>query len=163
MSDIADEAGASRQSVYRFFEDRSALIQYILNQRISRMAHQLHSVFMTYETLDQAVIDGSVASLAIARADPLYNAIVLNSTDHNLDLFLVRGSDEIHQTMLENWGPILDRARGSGALRQDLSNSEIVEWIRQFHTGLAIRDDFDEAAQRRALRNFLLPSLKFSA
>jgi|HubBroStandDraft_3_1064219.scaffolds.fasta_scaffold93548_2 AcrR family transcriptional regulator len=161
MSDIADEAGASRQSVYRFFEDRSTLIQYILNKRISLMGEALRSVFNTYASLPEAIVEGSLASLTIGWSDELYLEIISHNTDHGLELFLYRGTKEIHQIMMEIWGPLLDRARASGELRQDLTNSQIVDWIRHVHASLAIRDDLDAAARRKILENFLLPSVQY--
>jgi len=163
MSDIADEAGASRQSVYRFFEDRSSLIQYILNKRISLMGEALRSVFNTYTSLREAIVEGSLASLTIGQSDELYLEIISHNTDHGLELFLYRGTKEIHQIMMEIWGPLLDRARASGELRRDLTNSQIVDWIRHVHASLAIRDDLDAAAQRKMLEDFLLPSVQHCA
>jgi AcrR family transcriptional regulator len=45
LDDVAEEAGLSRQSVYRAFESRSALIQFILDQRIQAMGAALQSYF----------------------------------------------------------------------------------------------------------------------
>ena len=163
MADIADEAGASRQSVYRFFEDRSSLIQYILNKRISLMGEALREVFSKYGSLREALVEGSLASLTIGQSDELYLEIISHNTDHGLELFLYRGTKDIHQIMMEIWGPVLDRARQAGELRQDLTNSRIVEWIRHVHASLSIRDDLDAADRRKLLEDFLLPSVQYSS
>lgn len=85
MADIAEEAGASRQSIYRFFEDRSALLQFILEQRISAMARQLKTRFDKYQSIDEALVDGSLESIMAARSDELVNSIITSSTDHSLE------------------------------------------------------------------------------
>jgi AcrR family transcriptional regulator len=151
MADIADAAEMSRQSVYRFFEDRSALIQYILNQRISALAEALRVKF--------ALIEGSVISIRASREDTLFDEIVANGTDHGVELFLLRGTEDIRRIMGEYWKPLLDQARKEGRLRPGITNERILEWIRHIHTILRLRDDQDEEAQRRMLRDFLVPSI----
>ncbi|MEQ8558229.1 MAG: TetR/AcrR family transcriptional regulator [Henriciella sp.] len=159
MADIAEEAGASRQSIYRFFEDRSALVQYILERRITNMARSLKQEFSTYSTVDEALVEGSLASIRIARQDQLFNSIVVNSTDHSLELFLVRASEEIRDIMAANWAPLLQQARENGRIRDSITNEQIMEWIRHVHTVMMIRDDESEDAQRALLQSFFLPSV----
>lgn len=67
MADIADEAGISRQSVYRFFEDRSTLIQYILNRRISGMADSLVAQFRKYKQMLRDFFVPSILASAPSR------------------------------------------------------------------------------------------------
>lgn len=159
MSDIADEAGVSRQSVYRFFEDRSALIQYILNQRISAMAAELKPVFAAYKTIEEALIEGSIRSIEASRRDDLFTQIVTSTTDHSIELFLFRGTDDIRTAMLGFWAPILDKARKEGRIKPKMTNDRIMEWVRHVHTILMLRDDQDEAVQRQMLRDFFVPSI----
>lgn len=159
MADIADEAGFSRQSVYRFFEDRSALIQYILNQRISAMAESLKPHFAKYKTIEEALVDGSILSLRSSRNDPLFVKIVTTSTDHSLELFLFRGTDDIRRVMLSYWAPILDKARSNGRIDAAMTNERIMEWVRHVHTILMLRDDQDERVQRQMLKDFFVPSI----
>jgi len=159
MADIADEAGFSRQSVYRFFEDRSALIQYILNQRISAMGESLKPHFAKYRTIEDALVDGSIVSLRASRNDPLFVKIVTTSTDHGLELFLFRGTEDIRSVMLSYWAPILNKARAEGCIRASLTNERIMEWVRHVHTILMLRDDQDEKAQRQMLKDFFVPSI----
>lgn len=159
MADIADEVGASRQSVYRFFEDRSTLIQYILNNRIAQMAERLTKQFSRYQTIEEALVEGSLLSIRQGRKDPLFMAMVTESTDHRLEVFLLRGTDQIRTSMLMYWGPILDQARDEGRIRSNLTNERLLDWIMSFHTILMLRDDQSEAWQRSFLQDFFLPSI----
>jgi len=158
MADVAQEAGLARQTVYRLFATRSELLEYIADQRILVMAEKLFPYFREVESLDEALIEGSLLSLRVGRSDKLFAEIVTQSGDHSFDQFLFRGSETVQKLMLDLWGPLLDRARAAGRLRAGLTNDYAVEWIRNVHSVLTMRDE-DEAAQRRMLETFLVPSL----
>jgi AcrR family transcriptional regulator len=159
MADIADEANISRQSVYRFFEDRSTLIQYILNERISVMAESLRAPFSKFKTIEEALVEGSLISLRTSRKDKLFTEIVTASTDHSIEVFLMRTTEDIRTAMAQLWTPILDKARADGLIRAGITNEKILAWIRSVHTVLTIRDDLDEKAQRQMLQDFFVPSV----
>lgn len=159
MSDIADEAAISRQSLYRVYEDRSTLIAELLNQRISDLALTLAPQFSAFATIEEALVEGSLLSNRVGRDDWLLAAIVTTSLDHSLELFLLKGSPEIDRSMMSYWGPILNDARDQGRLRPDISNEDILEWLRHVHTVLLLRDDQDEDAQRTILKRFLVPAI----
>lgn len=159
MVDIAEEAGASRQSIYRFFEDRSALIRFILDRRITDMAASLRETFARYDSLEETLVEGSIASLKVSRSDVLFSKIVATSLDLSIEQFMLRGSQEINDSMASLWNPILERARLEGKLADTVSNSDIIEWVRHFHTILTMRDDLDEVGMRRMLQRFFVPSI----
>lgn len=159
MVDIAEEAGASRQSIYRFFEDRSALILYIVDQRITGMAEALRETFAKYQSLEEALVEGSIASLKISREDTLYSAIVATSLDLSIEQFMLRGGEQITASMISFWGPLIDRARDENKIVEGLTNADIVEWIRHVHTILTMRNDMDDISMRRMLQRFVVPSV----
>jgi len=144
MEDVAEAAGVSRQTVYRFFPTRADLLEFIMGERIE---------------IEEALIEGSIKSIKIGQNDALFNEIVAQGGDHRLDQFLLRGSPAVQKRMLELWEGVLDRARDQGRLRPGISNEQAVEWIRGQHALMTIRGDYDEAAQRLMLRTFVLPAL----
>ncbi len=159
MADIADEAGISRQSVYRFFDDRSALIRYILDIRIAVAGKVIAKEFSAFRTLEEALVEGSLLSIRIARQDELFRTLVTDSADHSLELFLLNVTPEIRKVMWSYWGPLIDRARAEGAIADHLTDEQIMEWIRHVHTTLTIRGEDEIENQRRMLRNFFVPSI----
>jgi len=159
MADIADEAGISRQTIYRFFDDRPALVQYILNKRIAEMGRTIAKKFSAYKSLREALVEGSLLSIREARKDRLYSTLVATSTDHSLELFFLRGTPEIREVMLSYWNPLIEKSRAAKEVSNDLSTEEIMEWIRHVHTTLVIRDDKSEAEQRAMLQRFFVPSI----
>lgn len=159
MEDVAEAAGVSRQTVYRFFPTRADLLEFIMGERIERMAKRLRKFFSELEDIEEALIEGSIKSIKIGQNDALFNEIVAQGGDHRLDQFLLRGSPAVQKRMLELWEGVLDRARDQGRLRPGISNEQAVEWIRGQHALMTIRGDYDEAAQRLMLRTFVLPAL----
>ena len=159
MADIADEAGISRQSVYRFFDDRSALIRYILDVRIAAAGKVIAKEFSAFETLEDALVDGSLLSIRIARQDDLFRTLVTDSADHSLELFLLNVTPSIRKVMWSYWGPLIDKARADGQIADHLTDDQIMEWLRHVHTTLTIRDEDDIEAQRSMLLNFFVPSI----
>lgn len=159
LSDVADEAGLSRQSVYRAFESRSELIQFILDQRIRAMGAALDPYFASMPDIEDALVEGSVRSLAVSGADELFREIVENSTDHSVETFLLRGTPAIREMMHRLWDPIIDLARADGRIRRSVSNERFIEWLMSVHTMMTIRGHESQAELRRELRDFFVPSL----
>ncbi|HEX7759090.1 MAG TPA: helix-turn-helix domain-containing protein [Caulobacteraceae bacterium] len=159
MIDVAKAANLSRQTVYRLFEARAALLEYIATQRIQAMGEVLKPYFAEVDDLEEALVEGSMRSMAVGAKDRLYQEIVAQSGEHQVEVFTFKGSAEIQQLMVDLWSPVLNKARERGQLVFDMTNEEIVEWIRNQHAMLFIRDDYDEAKQRQILSCFLVPSL----
>jgi hypothetical protein len=93
------------------------------------------------------------------RTDTLVRDIFVEGGGHDIDRFYFGGSEEIFHHMMLLWTPLLDRARENGELRSGISNEVAVEWIRNVHGLLQIRDDYDEQMMRQVAANFLVPSL----
>lgn len=159
MADVADEAKLSRQSVYRAFATRSELIQAILDRRILEMGATLQPYFASLPPLTEALVEGSIRSLRVARNDTLYRQIIEHSTDHSIEKFLVQGSESIRNMMLGLWGPIFDRARTDGQLRPGITNEQLIDWVMGVHSMLHLRDDMGDDALRVQLETFFVPSV----
>lgn len=159
MIDVAKAADLSRQTVYRLFEARATLLEYIATQRIKAMGEVLRPYFAEVDDLEEALVEGSMRSMAVGAKDTLFQEIIAQSGEHQVDVFIFKGSAEIQQMMVELWSPVLNKARERGQLVSDTSNEEIVEWIRNQHAVFSLRDDYDEARQRQIFSCFLVPSL----
>lgn len=159
MNDVADAADISRPTLYRIFATRTDLLAYILGQRISAMGDALRTFFAETVSLKEALIEGSLLALSIRRRDTLFEEIVHTASDWSLEQYLIRGSDDVRAMMLDLWGPVIDRARAEGRLRAGVETGEAVDWIRQQHALLGVRDDLDDTQRRRLLEIFVVPAL----
>jgi len=158
VKDVADELGVTRQTIYRLFDTRSALLAYVADRRIRKIGSGLKECFARFESLEEALVEGSMRALSAARDDPLLEEIVRNS-DHDVDNFLFTGTSGIQAVMLELWSPLLDAARQRGQLRPGISNDEAVVWIRHCHAAATIQDNLTPDEQRCLFRKFLVPSM----
>lgn len=160
MADIAEEAGISRKTLYRIFDDRPALIEYILQQRMRALGGKLRKKLSRIEDFEKAIVEGSVYSMRISREDKLFNEIIKRDTNHRIELFLFGPRDEIKAEIIELWSGVIQNGREQGLVRPELSDERIVELLANVHALLLIRDDYSEKEQRAFLTDFLLPALR---
>lgn len=159
MEDVAAAADMTRQTVYRLFGDRSALIREVISERIRLFGQGLFSYFQSGVSAEEALIDGFLLCHRAAVSDGLLMELVREQGDHELEKFIFRGSDDARRVMDALWTPLLNEARAKDRLR-DASNDQIIDWIRNIHGVFFLRgEDYPEAEMRQYLRVFLLPSV----
>lgn len=159
MSDVAATLGIARQTLYRVFDTRGKLLAHLASKRISELGETLKPQFARFGTLEEALVEGSLISIRSGIEDELLSEVFRHSDDHSFEQFLFKGSPEIQAVMLEIWGPLIDDARYRGRLNGDSSNEQVVEWIRNVHAMLTLRDDYDDETVRDMLARFITPSI----
>ena len=159
MADIAEEAGVSRKTLYRVFEDRAALVENILDQRLMKIFRNHKKELAKFQDLEEALIEGSILAVAGARTDKLFNDIIQKDTNRRVEQQLLSLNAMARQRLVAVWTPLIDRARTQGLVRKHLTNERIVELLGSIHTVLLIRDDFSKADQRAFLQDVLVPAI----
>ena len=160
MADIAEEAGISRMTLYRAFEDRPTLVEYILDRILSDLAEEPRAKIQSFETLEEALVEGSIISLNVGRGDDLFTTIVLKDTNHSVEQYMLRGSPRMLEGMLATWVPVFEKARAAHEIRTDLEDARLVELIIFVHSLLFMRDDQSDDERREFLKDFLVPAIK---
>ncbi|WP_082544920.1 TetR/AcrR family transcriptional regulator [Sphingopyxis sp. Root1497] len=158
MIDVARKLGVTRQTIHRLFETRTILLEAVAEVRIQAAAKKLVSMFATHDDIEETLVHGTLQSLAVGRSDKLLYEIQ-QQADHGVDQYMFRGSPMIQQLMLDIWGPVLDRARAEGRIRDGIDNDKIVQWVRNVHAMINMRSDYSEAQQIEMLRDFFVPSI----
>lgn len=158
MTDIAKEAGISRNTLYRVF-DRPTMIKELLELRISNLGKKLRVKIRSYSNVEEALIEGAVASVVAARQDKLINNIVLKETDHRLEGFMLRGSETLRRDLYDLWSPIIAQGRKEGIVRSNLSDHRITELIMSTTSLLLMRDDFNRNDQKEFVKDLLVPAI----
>ena len=159
MEDIAREAGVARSGVYRVFDSRGQIIEEAIRARVTELAVELHRVLESTTGFEEALVEVSLATVHVARHDHEFRDLIDSHTELRIYDALTSHQTELHQFILRFWAPSFAAARSAGALRDTVTDDEIVEWLSGVWMMLAQRTDLDEAAERRILRQFLLPSL----
>lgn len=159
MADIATEAGISRKTLYRVFEDRPSLIEQILRLRLTDLAIKVRRKFAGFTDLEEAIVEGSLFGISAARRDKLINNIVIEETDHRLDQFLLGANEGVRKELMEIWEPLMEMGRSKKQLRKELSNERMLELLMGVHGFLLMRDDYGRKEQRAFLVDFMVPAL----
>ena len=159
MNDIADEAGISRRTLYRQFDDRPALVAEILDRRLSELHASVVAHLATYDDIEAALIEGSLFSVEAGESDDLVAEIVRHEHAGTPERFLLRVNDSIAARVLESWSVVLDRGRAQGRVRTGLSDTRAVELIMTVHTVALLRDDLGRDGRRALFRDLLVAAV----
>jgi len=162
MADIADAAGISRKTLYRVFDDRPSLIEHLLAHRLRALGDDIRKKIRGFRSFEKALIEGPIATVALGQEDPLLEEIVLTSTNHRIELFLLRGNAQIIRHMNDTWSPVIEKGRKQQIVRAELSDERIVEIIMSMQLLLFVRDDQSPARQRAFLRDVLWPAVTYA-
>ena len=162
MEDIAEAADISRKTLYRVFEDRTALIEHLIAYRMRELGTNLRKKVRGFKDFKKALIDGPIATVALGQEDSLFAEIILNATNHRIEQFLLRGNPQILEHMHETWFPVIEEGRERGIVRKELSNERIVEIIMHMQLLLWMGDDLGPAKQRALMRDILWPAVTYS-
>ena len=159
MADIAETADISRKTLYRVFEDRTALMEHLIAYRMAELGTSIRKKVRSFKSFEKALIDGPIATVALGQEDPLFAEIILSATNHRIEQFLLRGNPRIINHMNETWFPVIEQGRKQGIVRKELSNERIVEIILHMQLLLWMGDDLGPTKQRSLMRDVLWPAV----
>jgi len=159
MADVAKSAGVSRQTLYNTIPGRDDLIEAVVVLRIEELSGELREVLEGQPTFVDAIVETSLASIAMARKDPELTNLVETATSIRLFEIIAGPFPTVHESVVRLFQPLFERARRAGELRADVSDDELVDWIRTVYLSLILRTDLEGDGLRRVVRKFLLPSL----
>ena len=161
MADIADAADISRKTLYIVFENRTALVEHLIAYRMAKLGSSIRKKVRGFKDFEKALIDVPIATVALGQEDPLFAEIILATTDHRIEQFLLRGNPQIIGHMNETWLPVIEAGRKQGIVRKELSNERIVEIIMHMQLLLWMGDDLGLAKQRALMRDILWPAVTY--
>lgn len=144
MKDIAVAAGCSRATLYRYFENRSALHTAYIHREARAVGARV-AVAIAPLAREDRLLEGMVASLRLVRENPSLSAWFTDST------MGARAADESEVV----------QAMVSGLLRSmDLPGAERrARWLVRVLTSLLIAPGRDEAEERAMLAEFVIPGI----
>jgi AcrR family transcriptional regulator len=148
MNEIAEAAGCSRATLYRYFENREALRTAYVNRETYRLHHQMIEQLTGIEDPRERLIAGVTISLRMVRQSPALRSWFA-STDAPIGPAIAEQSDLIQALtagFLISLGPdepdvVRRRAR----------------WLVRVMTSLLIFPGTDEADERAMVEEFVVP------
>ena len=99
MDDVARLAGVSRQSVYRYFDSKDALIIALVAREEEAFLDGVREAHGRHEDLEDALREGILFCLRTAREHPLLDRLLQSEPDGLLPFLTTRG------------GPVIAKAR----------------------------------------------------
>ena len=161
MDDVAQEAGFSRTTLYRYFRDRESLIVASVKQRVEASAGPMREQLCAIEPFAKRLEEGIVRDVRRARRDPILGSLL---TVNGLALAdpLVGPDGVGFQLTRLLWEPLLEDARESGDLATGVKVLDACSWIAQLEIMFVSTYRADDASvrhMRRTIRTFVLPAL----
>jgi TetR/AcrR family transcriptional regulator len=128
MGEVADEAGVSRSTVYRYFPGRDDVL---LGLILMRVDHALGDLVRSLPAPDDPV--RSVPEMLLARVESVdgnpLNEALFAAESTAVAAALEKGSEPIVELLLRHYEPLLNRWKLAGRLYDDLDPRSIVQWL----------------------------------
>lgn len=155
MSDVALQAGVSRGSVYRYFADRDALVQAVLERVAEAHVAEAEPAVRRQRSLAAKVAEAAVFVRLLAD-DERRLGLHEHPGEPEAATLQLAASPTMFALWVDFWIPFLDEARTAGDVRPDLDLRQAAEWIMRILISLvtvpSVTVDLDDA---RALRKFI--------
>jgi AcrR family transcriptional regulator len=161
IDEIADRAGCSRATIYRYFADKDELIREVLIRRSRRIAAELAELVGEIDDPAELLVQGVVRGVEQFQDDPYFESFYGPATVGTTTR-IAGGTTAIRAVVAEAMGPLFDLAESTGRLRPGIDREQATEWIMLVTTALlTIPQPSMTTREERALflRTFLVPAL----
>jgi TetR/AcrR family transcriptional regulator len=160
MGEVAHEAGVTRSTLYRYFDNRGdllvALVTYRINAAFARIVEKLPHP----EDPARSIPDFVLAAVLRVDADPL-NVALFSERSRGLIATLGYRSDAVVEAVSRHLGPLLRQWQAEGRLHGDLDLIETIRWVNVYSATLLSSPwrERSGADKRQALEQYLVRAL----
>lgn len=161
MEDVARAAGMSRATVYRYFENRDALLLGVASRQSAALAGEAIAYLAQFDNIADWLVEGLLYTLRELPKRPVFASLV-TSLDSRAATNLLLGSSGLIQIGVNVLHPMFATAKQQGLLREDVDIDLLIEWIlRVLWTYLNAPSQVakDEDGMRRLFRMMVLPAV----
>jgi AcrR family transcriptional regulator len=166
VEDIANSAGVSRATVYRYASGRDDLILAVLMRSADKFFARLgRRLVRPTGSIGDRIVDGILYTLDQVRADENLQ-LLFASEAAGVTGTIVGASEALFTRSAEYLQPLLAQAQAAGELRADLNADELAEWlIRIILSLLTVQGPKPRTRNeiRTMLEHYLLPALRSSS
>jgi len=161
MEDVARAAGMSRATVYRYFENRDALLLGVASRQAAALASEAMSYLSRFDAISDWLVEGLLFTLRELPKRPVFASLV-TSLDSGEASKLLLGSTGLIQIGVNVLRPMFGTAKEQGLLRDDIDIDMLIEWLlRVLWTYLNAPSQVatDEESMRKLFRMMLIPAV----
>lgn len=161
IEDIAREAGSSRATFYRLFDNREALFVTLASREATSLAINAGAHIAKYDEAKDWIVEGMVFCLNEIPQSPLLSEFVSPESGDSASRllltskhFLSIGSDLVR--------PMFEAAQMTGLIREELELDMLIEWaVRLLISFLSVPGTSERTNDdlRHVMRTMLLPAI----
>lgn len=142
MDEVARAAGCSRATLYRYFENRQALVHAFAHREARLITTQVARAMADVSDPRRRVVEAVVACLAAVRERP------------HLAAWYAGDSTLLREVLRDS--PII-RGTAESYLAAGESDPDLADWVLRIIMSFLTEPGVDEDAERRLLERFLVP------
>jgi len=161
MEDVAKTAGLSRATVYRYFENRDALLLGVASRQATSLARDSLGYLRQFDTVSDWLVEGLLYTLREIPKRPAFASLVM-SLDASTASRLFLGSSNMIQIGVDVLEPIFATAKAQGVVREDVEVELLIEWLLRVlwtYLNAPSRVAADEEDMRKLFRMMLIPAV----
>ncbi|MCV7090164.1 TetR/AcrR family transcriptional regulator [Mycobacterium interjectum] len=128
MGEVADEAGVSRSTVYRYFPARDDVLLGLMLMRVDKALGDLVTSLPAPDDPIRSVPEMVLARVESVDGNPL-NEALFAAESTAVATALEKGSEPLVDLLLRHYEPLLNRWKAAGRLYDDLDPRSIVQWL----------------------------------
>jgi TetR/AcrR family transcriptional regulator len=128
MGELADEAGVSRSTVYRYFPGRDDVLLALTLMRVDNALGELVRSLRFPDDPVQSLPEMVLVPVGSVEGNPL-NEALFAAESTAVATALEMGSQPIVELLLRHYEPLLNRWKVAGRLYDDLDPRSIVQWL----------------------------------
>jgi AcrR family transcriptional regulator len=158
IENIADEAGVTRPTVYRYFAGKKQIVDLISAEESRKVNAEVRKRLVRTKKFDALLTEALVLIVRIAIENPYVRRVLYY---HEL---VSTPETELQSLQRQWWGGFLQRAAERGELASDLGTGEVIQWLvltqRMLLTYLESGPVSDTELQRLIRRFIVEPLLR---
>lgn len=161
MEDVARAAGMSRATVYRYFENRDALLLAVASRQAANLATDAMAYLGKFDDISDWLVEGLLYTLRELPNRPVLASLV-TSLDSRSGTTLFLGSNGMIEIGVRVLEPVFTGAKQQGLVREDIDLKFLIDWLlRVLWTYLNAPSQVadDEEGMRRLFRMMLIPAV----
>jgi AcrR family transcriptional regulator len=161
MEDVARAAGMSRATVYRYFENRDALLLGVASRQSANLAADAISYLSRFDNISDWLVEGLLFTLRELPKRPVFASLV-TSLDSRASGSLFLGSAGLTQIGVNVLRPMFANAKEQGLLRDDIDLDMLIEWLLRVlwtYLNAPSQAASDEEGMRRLFHMMLIPAV----